>query len=86
MINAVNVRVDSSQEYNAIKVKVDSSQDYTIKKIGYGTTQLRNLSDVLAFSPIDGDVLIFNALTGKYVSKKISSTEIELTNIDAGTF
>lgn len=93
-LNTVSVKVTSpnqarigSVSYDkAINVKVDSQKDYAVKTVNYGIDAIRNLKDVYAFSPVDGDVLVFNAITGKYVSKKITSSQIDITNIDAGTF
>lgn len=79
-------RVGSVSYDNTINVKVDAQKDYKVKSANYTTLRLSNLDDVYAFSPIDGDVLVFNAIIGKYVSKKISSSEIDITNIDAGIF
>lgn len=83
-INSAKVR-NISYDSN-INVKVDSQQDYKVKGINYGTKRLKNLEDVVATNPQDEDVLIYNASTGFYESKKISSEEIDLNNIDAGTF
>lgn len=93
-LNTVSVRVTSpnqtrvgSVSYDkAINVKVDTQKDYNVKNVSYGIDHIRNLKDVYAFSPVEGDVLVFNALTGKYVSKKISSSQIDITNIDGGLF
>lgn len=79
-------RVGNVTYDNVINVKVDSTQDYNVKKIQYGSTTLRNLNDVYAFNPVDSDVLVFNAITGKYVSRQLDSSIIDITNIDAGTF
>ena len=65
-----NVTYDSN-----IAVKVDSNQEYAVKTTN-GITQIRNLQDVVAFVPHDGDVLVFNAVTGKYVSKQLDSSQI----------
>lgn len=85
-VNQNPARVGSVSYDNSINVKVDSQQDYSVKSVSYGIQRIRNLQDVVAFSPNDGDVLIFNAVTGKYISKKIDSTQMEILNIDAGTF
>lgn len=76
-----NISYDSN-----INVKVDTQQDYKVKSIGFGTKRLKNLEDVSALNPQDEDVLIYNAISEKYESKKISSDQIDLDNIDAGTF
>ena len=93
-IRAVSVRVNDQNPArvgnvtldNTINVKVDTSKEYKVKQASFNTNKLRSLQDVYAIAPIDGDTLVFNAITGKYVSKKISSSQIEITNIDAGTF
>jgi hypothetical protein len=76
-----NISYDSN-----INVKVDTQQDYKVKSVGFGARRLKNLEDVSALSPQDEDVLIYNAVSEKYESKKISSDQIDLDNIDAGTF
>jgi hypothetical protein len=86
-VNSQNpVRVGSVSYDNTVNVKLDPSQEYTVKKISYGVDRISKLQDVYAFTPVEGDVLVFNAITGKYVSKKIDSSIIDITNIDAGTF
>lgn len=77
-----NIAYDSN-----INVKVDSQQDYKVKSSGViGAKRLKNLEDVSALNPQDDDVLIYNAISGKYESKKINSESIELDIIDAGLF
>lgn len=93
-LNTVSVKVTSPNQArigsvsydNIINVKVDSQKDYNVKRFGVGVDYLRQLKDVYSFNPVEGDVLVFNAITGKYVSKKITSSQIDITNIDAGTF
>lgn len=71
---------------NTINVKVDSNQDYIVKKVSHGIGSIGNLTDVYSLNPVDGNILVFNAITGKYVSKKVDSSILDITNIDAGTF
>lgn len=93
-IRAVSVKVNGQNPTrvgnvtydNSINVKVDSQQDYTVKNVGYGAKRISQLEDVYSFSPIDGNVLVFNAVTGKYVSKRIDSSQIDINNIDGGLF
>lgn len=70
----------------AVSVKVNGNQDYSVKSINYGVKKISQLQDVYSFSPIDGDVLVFNAITGKYVAKRIDSSQIDINNIDGGLF
>lgn len=84
-INSARIR-NISYDSN-INVKVDSQQDYKVKSSGViGAKRIKNLDDVSALNPQDEDVLIYNAVSEKYESKKISSESIELNNIDAGIF
>lgn len=93
-IRAVSVKVNSQNPVrvgnvtydNTINVKVDNQQDYAVKNIGYGVRKITQLEDVYSFSPVDGNVLVFNAVTGKYVSKRIDSSQIDINNIDGGLF
>lgn len=86
-VNSQNpVRIGSVSYDNTVNVKLDPSQDYTVKKISYGADRISKLQDVYAFSPVEGDVLVFNAVTGKYISKRIDSSQMDINNIDAGTF
>lgn len=93
-IRAVSVKVNGNNPArvgnvtydNTINVKVDNQQDYSVKSINYGVKKISQLQDVYSFSPIDGDVLIFNAITGKYVAKRIDSSQIDINNIDGGLF
>lgn len=93
-IRAVSVKVNGNNPArvgnvtydNTINVKVDNQQDYSVKSINYGVKKISQLQDVYSFSPIDGDVLVFNAITGKYVSKRIDSSQIDINNIDGGLF
>ena len=93
-IRAVSVKVNGNNPArvgnvtydNTINVKVDNQQDYSVKSINYGVKKISQLQDVYSFSPIDGDVLVFNAITGKYVAKRIDSSQIDINNIDGGLF
>ena len=93
-IRAVSVKVNGNNPArvgnvtydNTINVKVDSQQDYSVKSINYGAKKISQLEDVYSFSPIEGNVLVFNAVTGKYVSKRIDSSSIDINNIDGGLF
>lgn len=93
-IRAVSVKVNGQNPTrvgnvtydNTINVKVDNQQDYTVKNVGYGAKRLSQLEDVYSFNPIDGNVLVFNAVTGKYVSKRIDSSQMDINNIDGGLF
>lgn len=80
------VRIGSVTYDNVINVKVNNQQDYRVKSASLVTNKLASLSDVSAQNPADGDVLIYNAETKKYETDKISSDQIDLTNIDAGIF
>lgn len=74
---------------NSISVKVNNQQDYKVKNVGLatpGANFLRDLKDVSALSPVNKDTILFNALTGKYEARQIESDDLNLTNIDAGTF
>lgn len=80
------VRVGNVTYDNVVNVKVDNQQDYVVKNTFPGARKISQLDDVYSFSPLDGNVLIFNAVTGKYVSKRISSSEMDINNIDGGLF
>jgi hypothetical protein len=58
-----------------------SSPNYTPKI----NVAFSDIQDVDVSSPQDGDILIYNAASGKYETKT-SATLLELTNIDAGLF
>lgn len=95
-IRAVSVKVNGNNPArigditydNTINVKVDNQQDYLVKSANYGIKKLSQLDDVYSFNPIEGNMLIFNAATGKYVSKQIDLSEINVNidKIDGGLF
>lgn len=80
------VRVGNVTYDNVVNVKVDNQQDYVVKNTFSGARKISQLDDVYAFNALEGNVLIFNAVTGKYVSKRISSSEMDINNIDGGLF
>lgn len=92
--NAINVKVNnsnpariSSVNYDkVVNVKVNNQQEYTVKFANLVTNKLSGLTDVSAQNPNDGDVLIYNSETLKFETDKISSDQIDITNIDAGLF
>lgn len=86
-INDINsARIRNISYDSNINVKVDSQQNYKVSGVNYGLRRLKSLEDVLATNPQNEDVLVYNAISGLYESKKLSSDLIELDNIDAGTF
>jgi hypothetical protein len=80
------VRIGSVTYDNVINVKVNNQLDYKVKSASLVVNRLSNLSDVSAQNPNNGDVLIYNAETLKFETDKISSDQIDITNIDAGLF
>lgn len=86
-INGQNpTRVGSVSYGNLINVKVDNKQEHVVKSINLASGKLSELSDVSAQNPEDKDTLVYNASTLKYESRKIESSDINITNIDAGVF
>jgi hypothetical protein len=96
-LRAVSVRINNQNSPkirdisydNNINVKVSTQQTYKVSSFKYeitGVKYLKDLLDVSALNPADKDSLIFNVLTGKFESKPITTTDIVITNLDAGTF
>lgn len=93
-INGVSVKVNDqnpssigSVAYDSnITVKVDGKSDYILKTSSNVPKRLRDLLDVSASAPIANNVLIYNANTQKYETGTISVSQVDITNIDAGTF
>ena len=86
-VNGQNpVRVGNVTYDNTVNVKVDNQQDYVVKNVGYGAKRISQLEDVYSLNPTDGNGLVFNAVTGKYVSRSIDSSQATITNMDGGLF
>jgi 4-hydroxyphenylpyruvate dioxygenase-like putative hemolysin len=74
---------------NATAGIIDTSAPVTIKNIqtvgGGGITRLDKLTDVVANGEVDKATLVYDALTDKYVVKKMEFTDIS-GDLDGGTF
>lgn len=79
-------RVGSVNYDSTISVKVNDQQDYKVKTVNLSANKLSNLSDVSAKNPHNDDVLIFNQETGNFETRQITISDINVNNIDAGTF
>lgn len=49
-------------------------------------TRLDQLLDVTESNPQDGDVLVYNASTDKYVVQTLTLSSNNITDLDGGTF
>lgn len=79
-------KINSVTFDNNINVKVSDQSDYKVKTVSFAPNMLSTLSDVSSVNPSDGDVIIYNSETKKYEVGRIQSSEIDITNIDAGNF
>jgi hypothetical protein len=75
LIIANTVPLTTTQSNPAIELKNNSS--------GVSQNYLSHLLDVVVDHPTDGQVLTFNAETGKY---DFESVQIQDANLDGGTF
>lgn len=87
-VNSQNpIRVDSITYDSTINVKLGSQQDYLVKLAKPSPiSRIRDLADVSALTPQDNDILIYNSDTSKYESNQLTLQNININNIDAGTF
>lgn len=88
--NPNNQKISSVSYDSSISVGFNNQKDYSVKSFKYqitGVQYLKHLLDVFVPETIEnGDFLIYDANLDKFVTKKISSGDIQLGNIDAGTF
>ena len=63
-----------------------SSRPVTLKSTTRSVTNIRDLADVFEGTPEEGEALVYDAVANKYVTRKIDATDIELNNINGGTF
>lgn len=87
-LKSVSVKIN---DQNSARIRsISYENNINVKFVGQQPSRniqyLKDLKDVDAFSPVDKDTLIFNGLTGKFEAKPIEVEDIQLTNVDAGTF
>ena len=74
----------------AIKVSVPSSSRRIVSTVATGSkrvtsAKVEQLANVDSTDLEDGYTLVYDELTGKWVAKELSA-EINLTNLDGGTY
>lgn len=88
-INGQNqVKVGAVEYKNNFTVKTNSQNEYIVKTVNLNATsaKLSGLNDVSAQNPQDGNTLVYDANTQLYVVRELTSSDIEINNLDAGTF
>jgi uncharacterized protein YabN with tetrapyrrole methylase and pyrophosphatase domain len=63
-----------------------NTQPITLKTQARTANFIEDMLDVIEASPQDGFTLVYNSSLDKYEVKQLSSTEINITGLDGGTF
>jgi hypothetical protein len=74
---------------NIGKVTVRTGNRTTIASPNFEPKVNVSISDIQQInvsSRLDGDTLIYNAVTGEYESTPISAAQVDITNINGGQF
>lgn len=68
------------------RVSTGKNQPVTLKSTTRTINELKELADVVEASPQDGNTLVYNAATDKYEVKQLTISNINVDEIDGGTF
>ena len=74
---------------NIGKVSVRTSNRTTIASPNFVpkvNVAISDIQQINVSSRLDGDTLIYNAVTGEYESSPLSQVQIDITNINGGQF
>ena len=63
-----------------------NTQPITLKSQARTVNYLEDMIDVVEGTPQDGFTLVYNSATDKYVVQQLSSSQINITSLDGGTF
>lgn len=63
-----------------------NTQPITLKSQARTVNYIDDMLDVIEAAPQDGFTLVYNSSLDKYEVKQLSSTEINITGLDGGTF
>jgi hypothetical protein len=78
----VNVKVNLANN----RLSTPPTQPITLKATARTINNIKDLSDVVEGSPVDGMTLVYNAATDKYEVRNLNAQDIALQNINGGTF
>jgi len=80
----LNVNVKVSLANN--RLSTPSNQPITLKSQARTANYIEDMLDVVEGTPQDGFTLVYNSATDKYVVQQLSSSQINITSLDGGTF
>lgn len=63
-----------------------NTQPITLKSQSRTANFIEDMLDVIEASPQDGFTLVYNSSNDKYEVKQLTSTDINITALDGGTF
>lgn len=81
----INATVTVKLSNNTI-VGTSSKRPVTLKSTARTINNLRDLSDVNEGVPEDGEALVYDAASDKYVTRRIELGDVAIDNINGGTF
>lgn len=85
-INQAGLNVNVKVNLGTTRTATAPTQPVTLKSTARTVNYLNNLLDVQEVAPQDGFTLVYNSATDKYEVKQLSSSEINITSLDGGTF
>lgn len=67
-------------------ISSSSKRPVTLKSTARTINNLRDLSDVTLDAPVDGAALVYDADTDTYVTRVLDFGDVDIENINGGTF
>jgi len=79
---SLNVRLNLANT----KITTTPAQPVTLKSQFKTISTLNELTDVVETAPESGQTLVYDATVDKYIVKKLTTADLDLTSLDGGTF
>jgi hypothetical protein len=79
---SLNVKLNLSNT----RISTTPTQPVTLKSQQKTISTINELTDVVETTPESGQTLVYDATIDKYIVKKLTTSDLDLTSLDGGTF
>lgn len=79
---SLNVKLNLSNT----RISTTPTQPVTLKSQQKTISTINELTDVVETAPESGQTLVYDATVDKYIVKKLTTADLDLTSLDGGTF
>lgn len=79
---SLNVKLNLSNT----RISTTPTQPVTLKSQIKTISTINELTDVVETAPETGQTLVYDATVDKYIVKKLTTADLDLTSLDGGTF